>query len=106
MTISQASVESGFYSARKLTPERILVVILVTLSNVLTSVLNQKKNAPQVISPPIQQLLIVSDGQISRLAARVVGNFDSFVIGAAHIILKIGQAAYGEFIIVSRTALA
>jgi hypothetical protein len=60
----------------------------VTLSNVLTSVLNQKKNAPQVISPPIQQLLILSDGQTSRLVARVAGNFDPFVIGAAHIILK------------------
>jgi hypothetical protein len=66
--------------------------------------LNQKKNAPQVISPPIQQLLIFSDGQISRLVARVAGNFDPFMIDDAHIISKTGQAAYGEFIIVVSTA--
>jgi hypothetical protein len=66
--------------------------------------LNQKKNAPQVISPPIQQLLILFDGQISRLVARVARNFDPFVIGAAHIISKTGQAAYSEFIIVARAA--
>jgi hypothetical protein len=63
-----------------------------------------EKNAPQVISPPIQQLLILSDGQISRLVARVAANFDPFVIGDAHIISKAGQAAYGEFIIVACTA--
>jgi hypothetical protein len=76
----------------------------VTLSNVLTSILNQKKNAPQVISPPIQQLFILSDGQISRLVAHVAGNFAPFGIGAAHIVSKTGQAAYGEFIIVARAA--
>jgi hypothetical protein len=40
----------------------------------------------------------------SRGLSRVAGNFDPFVIGAAHIISKTGQAAYGEFIIVARTA--
>jgi hypothetical protein len=66
--------------------------------------MNQKKNAFQVISPPTQQLLILSDGQISRLSARVAGKFDPLAIGAAHIISKTGQAAYWEFIILRRSS--
>lgn len=46
----------------------------------------------------------LSDGQISRLAACVAENFDPFVIGDAHIRSETGQTAYGEFIIVPRTA--
>jgi predicted amino acid dehydrogenase len=45
-----------------------------------------------------------SDRQISRLAVRVAGNFDPFVIGDAHIVSKTGQATYREFIIAARTA--
>jgi predicted amino acid dehydrogenase len=47
---------------------------------------------------------ILSDQQISRLVECVAENFDPFVIGDAHIISKTGQTAYGEFIIVPRTA--
>ena len=49
-------------------------------------------------------LSILSDQQISRLAECVAENFDPFVIGDAHIVSKTGQTAYGEFIIVPRTA--
>jgi hypothetical protein len=66
--------------------------------------LEPKKNAPQVISPPIQQLLILSDGQISRLVAHIAGKSAPFVIGDAHIISKTGQVAYREFIIMARAA--
>jgi len=47
---------------------------------------------------------ILSDQQISRLAECVAENFDPFVVGAAHIVSKTGQAAHGDFIIVPRTA--
>jgi acetylornithine/succinyldiaminopimelate/putrescine aminotransferase/predicted amino acid dehydrogenase len=47
---------------------------------------------------------ILSDRQVSRLAECVAENFDPFVIGDAHIVSKTGQTAYGEFIIVPRTA--
>jgi predicted amino acid dehydrogenase len=47
---------------------------------------------------------ILSDQQISRLAECVAENFDPFVVGDAHIVSKTGQTAYGEFIIVPRTA--
>jgi len=53
------------------------------------------------IDPSLSPL---SDQQISRLAACVAENFDPFVIGDAHIVSKTGQTAYGEFIIVPRTA--
>jgi acetylornithine/succinyldiaminopimelate/putrescine aminotransferase/predicted amino acid dehydrogenase len=49
-------------------------------------------------------LSILSDRQVSRLAECVAENFDPFVIGDAQIVSKTGQAAYGEFIIVPRTA--
>jgi acetylornithine/succinyldiaminopimelate/putrescine aminotransferase/predicted amino acid dehydrogenase len=49
-------------------------------------------------------LSILADQQISRLADCVAENFDPFVIGDAHIVSKTGQTAYGEFIIVPRTA--
>jgi acetylornithine/succinyldiaminopimelate/putrescine aminotransferase/predicted amino acid dehydrogenase len=49
-------------------------------------------------------LSILSDKQVSRLAECVAENFDPFVIGDAHIVSKTGQTAYGEFIIVPRTA--
>ena len=49
-------------------------------------------------------LSILSDQQISRLAECVADNFDPFVIGDAHIVSETGQTAYGEFIIVPRTA--
>src|SRR5215470_7063436 len=49
-------------------------------------------------------LSVLSDQQISRLAECVAENFDPFVVGDAHIVSKTGQAAYGEFIIVPRTA--
>lgn len=49
-------------------------------------------------------LSILSDQQISRLAECVAENFDPFVIGDAHIVSKTGQTAYGEFIILPRTA--
>jgi acetylornithine/succinyldiaminopimelate/putrescine aminotransferase/predicted amino acid dehydrogenase len=47
---------------------------------------------------------ILSDPQVSRLASCVAENFDPFVIGDAHVVSKTGQTAYGEFIIVPRTA--
>jgi len=47
---------------------------------------------------------ILSDQQISRLAECVAENFDPFVVGDAHIVSKTGRTAYGEFIIVPRTA--
>jgi acetylornithine/succinyldiaminopimelate/putrescine aminotransferase/predicted amino acid dehydrogenase len=47
---------------------------------------------------------ILSDQQISRLAECVAENFDPFVIGEARIVSKTGQTAYGEFIVVPRTA--
>src|SRR5262245_16472593 len=49
-------------------------------------------------------LSILSDQQISRLAECVAENFDPFVVGDAHIVSKTGRTAYGEFIIVPRTA--
>lgn len=49
-------------------------------------------------------LSILSDQQISRLAECVAENFDPFVIGDAHVVSRTGQTAYGEFIIVPRTA--
>jgi predicted amino acid dehydrogenase len=49
-------------------------------------------------------LSVLSDQQVSRLAECVAENFDPFVIGDAHIVSKTGRAAYGEFIIVPRTA--
>jgi len=49
-------------------------------------------------------LSILSERQVSRLAECVAENFDPFVIGDAHIVSKTGQTAYGEFIIVPRTA--
>jgi len=49
-------------------------------------------------------LAILSDQQISRLAECVAENFDPFVVGDAHVVSKTGQTAYGEFIIVPRTA--
>jgi acetylornithine/succinyldiaminopimelate/putrescine aminotransferase/predicted amino acid dehydrogenase len=47
---------------------------------------------------------VLSEQQISRLAECVAENFDPFVVGSAQIVSKTGQAAYGEFIIVPRTA--
>jgi acetylornithine/succinyldiaminopimelate/putrescine aminotransferase/predicted amino acid dehydrogenase len=47
---------------------------------------------------------VLSDQQISRLAQCVAENFDPFVVGDAHIVSKTGQTAYGEFIIIPRTA--
>jgi acetylornithine/succinyldiaminopimelate/putrescine aminotransferase/predicted amino acid dehydrogenase len=49
-------------------------------------------------------LAILSDQQISRLAECVAENFDPFVVGDAHVVSKTGRTAYGEFIIVPRTA--
>ncbi|HKQ73445.1 MAG TPA: aminotransferase class III-fold pyridoxal phosphate-dependent enzyme [Blastocatellia bacterium] len=49
-------------------------------------------------------LSILSDPQISRLAECVAENFDPFVAGDAQIVSKTGQTAYGEFIVVPRTA--
>ena len=49
-------------------------------------------------------LSILSDQQISRLAECIAENFDPFVIGDAQVVSKTGQTAYGEFIIVPRTA--
>ena len=49
-------------------------------------------------------LSILSDRQVARLASCVAENFDPFVIGDAHVVSKTGQTAYGEFIIVPRTA--
>lgn len=47
---------------------------------------------------------LLSDGQMTKLAACVADNFDPFVIGDAQIISDTGRKAYGEFIIVPRTA--
>ena len=49
-------------------------------------------------------LSTLSDQQISRLVECVAENFDPFVVGDAYIVSKTGQSAYGEFIIVPRTA--
>jgi len=49
-------------------------------------------------------LSVLSDRQLSRLAECVAENFDPFVIGDAHVVSKTGQSAYGEFIVVPRTA--
>jgi acetylornithine/succinyldiaminopimelate/putrescine aminotransferase/predicted amino acid dehydrogenase len=47
---------------------------------------------------------MLSDSQISRLAACIAENFEPFVVGDAHIVSNTGETAYGEFIIVLRTA--
>ncbi len=49
-------------------------------------------------------LRVLSAKQIRRLAGCVADNFDPFVIGDARIVSDTGQSAYGEFIIVPRTA--
>ncbi|MBL8151399.1 MAG: aminotransferase III, partial [Blastocatellia bacterium] len=49
-------------------------------------------------------LEVLSDDQISRLAEAVADNFDPFVLGDAYITSKTGRRAYGEFIIIPRTA--
>lgn len=49
-------------------------------------------------------LSVLSDQQLRRLGRCMADNFDPFVIGEARIISDCGKSAYGEFIIVPRTA--
>jgi acetylornithine/succinyldiaminopimelate/putrescine aminotransferase/acyl-CoA synthetase (AMP-forming)/AMP-acid ligase II/predicted amino acid dehydrogenase/acyl carrier protein len=46
----------------------------------------------------------LSDAQIRRLSESVADNFDPFVVGDARVVSATGEAAYGEFVIVARTA--
>lgn len=46
----------------------------------------------------------LSDEQITQLAAPIAENFDPFVIGEARIISDTGATAYGDFILLPRTA--
>jgi predicted amino acid dehydrogenase len=46
----------------------------------------------------------LSDEEINRLSQGLADNFDPFVIGEARVVSDTGKSAYGEFILVPRTA--